>query len=143
MVAQAVLLMFPTEVKASSAGKKEKVTVGEQALPQTVQLLSLSDNTTQFNITKKTAVWTPTDDNWSQGDGEFDLSLSQSAGDLTYVGAMAYIEFVFPQAPKTFIGSVSIEYTVYNTIDQSLQTLKVSAQVRIHCPNGDSSSVGD
>ena len=118
--------MFPTEVTASSAGQNGKVTVGQVALPQNVQLLSLSNSTTTFNITQITQTWNPSKQNQ---DGSFELRLSESFGNLTYVGETANIQFVFPQAPQT-IGEIAIEYSVYNTVDHSLQTLKVSAKVR-------------
>ena len=135
LVAQAELLMFPTEVTASSAGQNGKVTVGEVALPQNVQLLSLSNSTTTFNITQITQTWNPSE---QSQDGSFELNLSAYNGRLAYVGAIANIQFVFPQAPKTFIGEIAMEYSVYNTVDQSLQTLTVSAQVGTdHVSDGD------
>jgi len=126
---QPTLLIFPgNTIYASGEGLVRKVYVGDIALPERIQLLSLSTNQTRFNIS------TSYEHNSASGGGsESSLReisvLSQSYGELNYSGNMVDIDITFLTAPSQFIGLLRQELVVSNSDDGSQQKLVVSMTV--------------
>lgn len=102
-----------------------KVYVGDTALPERLQLLSLSTNRTRFNIS--------THNSASSGESAATVTellvLSQSFGELNYSGNMVNIDVTFFAAPTQFTGLLRQELVVSNSNDGSQQKLIVSMMV--------------
>lgn len=122
--------MFPGDsVQASGEGLVQQVYVGQTALAERLQLLSLSDNSTQFRITRIPKKQDSFVAGMNQSDGIFMFSPSQ--GQLNYSGDMASIDITFSAAPTQFTGLLTQELLISNSFDGSRQKLLVSMLVCI------------
>lgn len=122
---QSTLLIFPgSTVHASSQGLVRKVIVGDTAQPEILQLLSLSNNITEFQIAKNLTVH-----EHSQTVERDIMELSESQGALTYSGDIRTIELDFFPAPTLLTGLFTQELVVSNMLDGSQQKILVSMMV--------------
>ena len=123
--------MFPTEVTARSRTLGNKVIVGDVAVDEQFKLVTIEDEYTEYTINVKgSTTWTPapgTDSTIPEGD--FDVELSPRGGNLTNVGETSAITISFPAAPQNFIGTIQVLFLVYNSLDDSEQTLQINIEV--------------
>lgn len=117
--------MLPSSnIQASGEGQVHQVVVGETALRERLQLLSLSEQPTYFQIT----TIPKTQDMQTQTPAVM-CDFSQRRGMLNYSGDVTSIEITFAPAPMTSTGLFTQEFVVTNSFDMSQQKLLVSMMV--------------
>lgn len=103
----------------------QQVVVGQTALPERLQLLSISSSPTVFRI----AMIPHSSFIQPRLPARQMVVLSQSQGQLNRTGDIKTVDITFTAAPTTFTGLLTQDLLVMNSYDRSRQKITISVMV--------------